>query len=128
MSQSTYYIRERELRNYRRKCRRERELRRMFILTGLAVALVLAFALSYHALLTHANTGLEDISYKYYTSVQVQPGDTLWGLADKYADSEHYASQEQYIEEVMGTNHLTGEDICAGSYLILPYYSTEFVR
>lgn len=127
MSQ-TAYIRERELRNHRRKLRRQKELRRMFILTGIAVVLVLAFTLSYHALLTHANTELENISYKYYTSVQVQPGDTLWSLADRYADSEHYASQEQYITEVMNTNHLTGEDICAGNYLILPYYSTEFVK
>ncbi len=127
MSQTTY-IRERDLRNYQRKLRRQKEIRRMFILTGIAVVLVVFFALSYHAMLTHANTELEDVSYKYYTSVQIEPGDTLWSLADRYADREHYVSQEQYITEVMNMNHLTREDICAGNYLIIPYYSTEFVK
>ena len=127
MSQITY-IRERELRNYQRKLRRQKEIRRTFILTGITFVLVMVFTLSYHALLTHANTELENISYKYYTSVQIQPGDSLWSLADRYADCEHYASQEQYITEVMNMNHLTGEDIYAGNYLILPYYSTEFVQ
>ncbi|MDE5747742.1 MAG: LysM peptidoglycan-binding domain-containing protein [Acetatifactor sp.] len=127
MSRITY-IRERELRNYQRKLRRQKEIRRMFILTGIAVVLVMAFALSYHALISHANMDLENVSYKYYTSVQIQPGDTLWNLADRYADCEHYASQEQYITEVMNMNHLDGEDIYAGNYLILPYYSTEFIQ
>lgn len=127
MSQTTY-MNDRDLRNYRRKRRRQREIRRIFILTGMAIVLVLGFALSYCALLSHANTEIDNISYKYFTSVQIEPGDTLWSLADRYADREHYASQEQYIAEVMNTNHLTGEDICVGSYLILPYYSAEFVR
>ena len=127
MNQTTY-IRERELKNYRRKLRRQREIRRTFTLAGLTFILVLAFTLSYHALLANANTEFKDISYKYYTSVQVQPGDTLWDLADKYADSEHYDSHAQYIAEVMNMNHLTEENICAGYYLILPYYSTEYVK
>lgn len=127
MSQAIY-IRERELKNYHRKLRRQREVRRTFILTGITFVLVLAFTLSYRALLTHANTDLGNTSYKYYTSVQVQPGDTLWDLADRYAGGEHYESQAQYITEVMNMNHLTEETICAGDYLIIPYYSEEFVQ
>lgn len=127
MVQTTTYMSERDLRNYRRKCRRQREIRRIFILTAIAVVLVLGFALSYHALLSHANTEIDDISYKYFTSIQIEPGDTLWSLADRYADQEHYASHDQYIEEVMNMNHMSSEDISAGSYLILPYYSPEFI-
>lgn len=127
MSQTTY-MNDRDLRNYRRKRRRQRELRRIFILTGMAIVLVLGFALSYHALLSHANTEIDDISYKYFTSVQIEPGDTLWSLADRYADQEHYASRDQYITEVMTMNHLSGEELSAGDYLILPYYSPDFVK
>lgn len=124
----TAYIQERDLKNYQRKLRRQREIRRRSVLAGIAVVLVMLFTLSYRALLTHANTELENVSYKYYTSVQVEPGDTLWVLADRYADDEHYASREQYITEVMNMNHLTGEYICAGDYLIVPYYSPEFIK
>lgn len=127
MSQTTY-MNDRELRNYRKKCRRQREIRRKLILAGIAVVLVLGFALSYHALLSHANTEIDDISYKYFTSVQIEPGDTLWSLADRYADQEHYSSRDQYIAEVMTMNHLSSEELSAGNYLILPYYSSEFIR
>ncbi len=121
-------IYERDLRNQQRKIRRRREVRRIFILAGIAIVLALATALSCHVLLSNANTELGDISYKYYTSVQIAPGDTLWTLADKYADEAHYPSQNQYIAEVMSMNHLAGEEICAGNYLILPYYSSEFIK
>lgn len=124
----TAYIQERDLKNYQRKLRRQKEIRRRSILMGIAVVLVMFLALSCRALLTHANTELENVSYKYYTSVQIEPGDTLWGLADRYADDEHYASREQYITEVMNMNHLIGEHICAGDYLVVPYYSPEFVK
>lgn len=119
---------DREQRNYYRKIRRQREIRRKFILAGIAVVLVLIFTLSYHALVSQANTGIEDISYKYFTSIQIQAGDTLWSLADRYADEVHYASQDQYIAEVMEINHITDENIYAGNYLIVPYYSAEFVN
>lgn len=124
----TAYIYERYFKNQQRKRQRQKELRRGFILTGIAAALVLIFTLSYHALLSQANTALEETSYKYFTCVQIEPGETLWALADRYADREHYASQNQYIDEVTRMNHLAGEEICAGNYLILPYYSTEFVK
>lgn len=127
MSQ-TAYMNDRDLRNYRRKCRRQREIRRKFILTGIAAVLVLSLALSCHALLSHANTEIEDISYKYFTSIRIEPGDTLWSLADRYADQEHYASRDQYITEVMNMNHLSGEELSAGNYLIVPYYSPEFIK
>lgn len=124
----TAYMNDRDLRNFRRKRRRQREIRRMFILTGIAVVLVLGFALSYRAILSHANTEIDSISYKYFTSIQIEPGDTLWNLADRYADQEHYDSREVYIIEVMAMNHMTDEDLSAGSYLILPYYSSEFIK
>lgn len=119
---------DREQKNYYRKVRRQREIRRKFILAGIAVVLVLIFTLSYHVLISQANTGMEDVSYKYFTSIQIKAGDTLWSLADRYADEAHYASQDQYIAEVMEINHMTDKDIYAGNYLIVPYYSAEFIK
>ncbi len=124
----TAYLFDRDLKNYRRKIRRQREIRRRFILAGVAVVLVLVFTLSYHALISHANTEMENITYKYFTSIQIKAGDTLWSLADTYADSVHYASREEYIAEVMNINHMTSEDIYTGNYLIVPYYKAEFVK
>lgn len=66
-------------------------------------------------------------SYKYYTSVQVQSGDTLWDIANAYMTAE-YTSVNQYMEEVCTINHITADDIHAGQYLTIPYYSSEYIR
>lgn len=63
-------------------------------------------------------------AYKYYTSVAIESGDSLWRLADKYMDS-HYNSRQEFIQEVMQMNGLKSECIQQGNYLNIPYYSEE---
>ena len=65
------------------------------------------------------------ISYKYYTTVTVATGETLWDIAKKYS-SEEYGSIENYIREVKSINHISGDRICAGEALTVPYYSGEY--
>lgn len=76
----------------------------------------------------HAFAGSRDISipvYKYYTSVHVENGDTLWELTEKYCD-ESQISQSEYMNEVCELNQIAENDtIHAGDYLVLAYYSTE---
>ena len=48
-------------------------------------------------------------------------------IAEKYADDIHYDSLSDYMDEVIFINHLEdGDQIKAGTYLTIPYYSTEF--
>lgn len=115
----------REERNRIRRARRVRQLRRRLLMAILTVVLVVVLAVSYHAFLSEANTGEKEISFKYYTSIEVSYGDTLWSIADEYACSK-YDSKNDYVDEVMQINHLKEENIIAGQFLIVPYYSTEF--
>lgn len=119
---------ERELRNYKRKLRRQKEIRRKIILAILSVCIILTCALSYSALISNASAEVTDISYKYFTSIEVSYGDSLWSIAEEYKDDKFYDSTEDYIEEVVRMNHLTSSNIKAGQCLIIPYYSTEFVQ
>ena len=64
-------------------------------------------------------------TYKYYTSIQVRSGDTLWEIAEKYR-TEEYEDIPSYIEEVKEINHLTSSHITDGMYLCIPYYTTEY--
>lgn len=57
---------------------------------------------------------------KCYTSIEIMPGDTLWGIAERY--SESYCSINDYISEVKSANNLTSDDITAGGYLVIPVY------
>ena len=61
---------------------------------------------------------------KYYTSIRVESGDTLWSIADKYI-SEFNLTKEDYIKEICHLNHISEDDIHAGAYIIIPYYSQE---
>ena len=69
----------------------------------------------------------EHPSFKYYTSIQIEKGDTLWSIADTYITSE-YDSIQDYIDEVKELNHLGPDDIHAGQYLTIPYYSGDFLQ
>ena len=62
--------------------------------------------------------------YKYYTSIQVEPGDTLWDIADRYIDGQDM-NKASYVEEICRLNHLQNGQIHAGEYLTVIYYSTD---
>lgn len=62
--------------------------------------------------------------YKYYTSIYVEAGDTLWGIADRYL-SEQTGSHEDYIRQVMQMNGMKSADIHVGDTLTVFYYSSE---
>ena len=115
----------REYRSRRYHERRVRQLRRRGFMLVLTILLVLALAISYHAILSEATSGTEDITYKYYTSIEVKYGESLWTIAEEYA-GEEYDSINDYIYEVMKINHLKEENISAGQFLIIPYYSAVF--
>lgn len=126
---SIYDMSDRELRAYKRRLRRQREIRRKCIMFAMTVCLILVCAVSYHSINSNASTGNEELHFKYYTGVTVQFGETLWDIADEYIDYNEYEDKHEYIAEVQSINHLDEDcDIKAGQILIVPYYSAEFVK
>ncbi len=57
----------------------------------------------------------------------VEKGDTLWKYAETYGNMQYYDDPDDYIKEVMDINFLDDDQITSGQYLILPYYSPNFV-
>ena len=62
--------------------------------------------------------------YKYYTSVMIEPGDTLTALALEY-NEPRVKSDIEYIDEVCKINGIDEDNITCGKTLVLPYYSKE---
>lgn len=58
---------------------------------------------------------------KYYTSIEIQPGDSLWSIASEYM-SEEYESVQEYIEDIKELNGMGTDEIHAGKFIIIPYY------
>ena len=118
---------DRELRNYRRMLRLERERRQKLIKVGvtfMAIFSVILICVVSGSMKTQANNG-----FKYYTSVTVEQGETLWNIADDFMDYDHYVNKNAYIAEVESINHLDSEEmLLTGQMLIVPYYSAEYIR
>lgn len=116
---------ERRIRN--NKIRRIREMRKNFLLLVLTIGIIITGSFAFCSARANANDQSMEPSYKYFKSVYVQANDTLWSIADTYMDEEHYKSKKQYINEVIRINSLEDESIMYGTYLIVPYYDSEFI-
>ena len=65
----------------------------------------------------------ESVEYDLcYTSVYVNPGDTLWTIADEFVTT-YENTREDFVKEVMRINHMAdAKDLRSGNYVIVPYY------
>lgn len=102
------------------KRRRQVDLKRLF-LAVMAAVIVAGFS-------TFAGTGLVDahdtkevVMHKYYKSIEITSGDTLWSIAEENM-SDEYESIYEYIEEVMDMNNLETDEIHDGQHLTVAYY------
>lgn len=105
---------------------RKGQKRKVIFVCALTLCLVFLLGLSFGSFLSKAKESVDMGNVcKYYANIEIQPGDTLWELADQYLDG-NYDSKEAYIKEVLQINSLTSEDhIVSGQYLVMPYYAEK---
>ena len=116
--------RERRIRN--NKIRRQRQLRRNILMGTVTLVLTVMFFFGSASIGLKSQAKESVVLYKYYTNIEVRYGETLWDIADTYFCGDKYKNHEHYIAEVMQINGLYNEEVSAGTYLIVPYYSEEF--
>lgn len=101
-------------------------LRNKTILTGTFIVLLgMAVFSSIHLVKVDAMSGDSTAKYKYYTSYEVQPNDTLTDIAEKYTADTNVTIAD-YILEVKKNNHLDSDKITSGEKIIVAYYSEEY--
>ena len=104
---------------------RRRELRRRMRGLVIAVLMVLAFLSGFFGrTLVSAYAEEEYIKpvKRYYTSIQLQAGDSLWDIAEEYMDGSGY-SKKEYVEVLKRMNGLSSDRIHAGQYLTVGYFA-----
>ena len=95
------------------------------MITATALILGISIAFGTGLFVKNVNAQNNDVLHKYYTSVTVHPGDSLWSIAEEYYVLG-YDTPSDYIKEVMHINHIKDEnEIISGSSLVIPYYSEE---
>lgn len=109
------------------KSKRIRAWKRRFVLASFAMVLTLIGCMQFGKLSSdaHGNMQEDPVSFKYYKSIEIQDGDTLWGIAKEYM-GEEYESVQEYIAELKEFNQLITDDIQSSNYLTVVYYDSEF--
>ncbi|WP_343249014.1 LysM peptidoglycan-binding domain-containing protein [Diplocloster hominis] len=110
-----------------KKRRGNRILIRKFGILVFSFCLLAALSISVGVSVKAEGHADPDVTYKYFKSIQVEAGDTLWSIAQEYC-SEEYPSLDRYMKELVSMNHLENEYIQAGQYITVPYYSHEYIR
>ncbi len=105
--------------------RRRAEVKRQkLLLAGILIAAVLILTFSTGARLTFAKISNNSVKrVKYYKAVMIKCGDSLNKIAEEmYTDD--FKDISTYKHEINMINHLDeDEELIAGNYLTIPYYT-----
>lgn len=110
--------------NRRKRRNRKRFYRNRRIVLTIAVIFIAVIYLSIfggqESVRAYDHSGGDSADHRYYKSIQVNDGDTLWDIAALYMD-DSYDSTADYIEELKEINKLSSDNIHAGCYLTVSY-------
>ena len=106
--------------------KREAVVRRQRGLFAVVIILVVALGILLGSSMNALASSDKDVaSYnKYYVSIRIESGDTLWTIADEYIEGFNL-SKSEYIKEVCQINSISEDNIQAGDYIVVPYYSQD---
>jgi len=113
---------------YRKKQKRARVVakRRMILLLAMILFITIGSVI-FGSIFSSAQANAEEsgMEYKYYKSIIIKGGDTLWNIAKEYQTDE-YESTQDYINELKELNNLSSDAIHEGQHLMVVYYDSEF--
>ncbi len=90
----------------------------------LIAALIFSFIFAFIFFSNRAAAENSQAVYTYFTSYEIQSGDTLWTISDKFMTAEN-SDRKAFIKHIKELNHLSSDEITAGNYLIIEYSSFE---
>jgi len=100
--------------------RRQKKALAFIILIFVSIGLLLGTSIN-----ALASSKADIASYnKYYKSVRVESGDTLWTIADEYI-ADFNIDKKEYIAEICSLNDICEDEIHAGDYVVVAYYSKD---
>lgn len=106
-----------------RRDKRRKAYRKKLVLCMMAFVMITGLSVILGSNLVSAHDK-EETEHKFYKSIEIVEGDTLWAIAKEYRGDD-YNSIYDYIDEVKSINGLTSDQIHAGQYLTVAYYDTQ---
>ena len=110
--------------SYKTRTLRQRQINRqyrhlIFILVGIIMVLMILLFTSQNSV-----AQADEMVIETYRSEVIQPGDSLWSLAEEYRLPD--MSVEEYMIEIRRVNRMSSNELVSGEYLILPIYTYEY--
>lgn len=111
-----------ELRIRNNRANRIKELKRNVFIFVISLILFIILAITFFSISGNASDGSEVTLYKYYKSIEIQPGDTITSLSNIYI-SDGYESSNDLAMDIMFINNIDRNTVLkSGCYIIVPYY------
>lgn len=112
-------------RNRRSAMKRRKQVAKQKIVLLLATVFVIAIgSVIFGSNFSNAKNSTDATEqYKYYKSVVIEPGDSLWSIAQEYKTID--VTTKEYVDELKELNALKSEQIQEGQHLMVVYYDTE---
>ena len=106
--------------------RREAVVRRQKMIVMFLIMIIISLGIILGTSVNALASSKADVAsyYKYYTSIKIESGDTLWEIADEYIGNFDITKAE-YIDEICRVNKIAEDEIHAGDYIVVPYFSSE---
>ena len=117
-------IQERRIRIEKRK-KQQIAKRNMFILLITVLLITIGCMIFGNAFSAGNASAADDLKYKYYKSIEIEKGDSLWSIAKEYK-TDAYENTQEYIDEIIELNNLSSKTIHEGQHLLVAYYSSEY--
>ncbi|MDD6482585.1 MAG: LysM peptidoglycan-binding domain-containing protein [Lachnospiraceae bacterium] len=93
------------------------------IIAIVSIIIIAAIILIGSSIITFASACGQKSYSKEYTSIRIEPGDTLWDISDHYL-VDGAMDKEDYIDEICRVNNISREDtLHSGEYLVVACYS-----
>lgn len=93
-----------------------------FLTSVVVIAMIVVFVLALGK--NNSIQAGESIEYnKYFKSVEVNSGDTLWSIAKECIPENSSIDIRNYVKEVQQINSLNDDNITSGMNLVVPYYA-----
>ena len=93
-----------------------------FFITVMVIAAAVCIILFSNRNITSADESGNAVELtKYYKTITIEPGDTLWSIAKEYK-SGAYKTTQDYVDELLSMNHLHSDATTSGQKLIVAYF------
>lgn len=111
--------------DYRKKRKHKKGISSIgrFFLVLMVVAAAVCIILFSNKKITNADeSGNAANLTKYYKTITIEPGDTLWNIAQQYKSGD-YRSTKDYVDELLSMNGLHSDEITSGQKLVVAYFA-----